>query len=167
MTVRFSQVSRTLPSILADVNHAKVWLRPLISNSSRAFPSLWEPSQAHQSHLVSQSPSYSTAFLVVWQSCLSFNFLWFSLSHSPERQNSQNDTSFLLLLLINTRSSLLARIIIIIIIIIIIYFWRVFNADGFPLESEWHQVSSSLQSSFQYSDRSQHSLHTSSYFQIL
>ena len=48
--------------------------------------------------------------------------------------------------------------IIIIIIIIIIYsleFFTSANADGFSLEFEWQQVSSSLQGSYQYSGRSQ------------
>ena len=48
--------------------------------------------------------------------------------------------------------------IIIIIIIIIIYSLELFTsalADGFSLESEWQQVSSSLQDSSQYSGRSQ------------
>ena len=47
---------------------------------------------------------------------------------------------------------------IIIIIIIIIYSLRVFTsvlADGFSLEFEWQQVSSSLQDSSQYSGCSQ------------
>ena len=54
----------------------------------------------------------------------------------------------------NTASS----IIIIIIIIIIIYSWEFFIsvlADGFSLEFEWQQISSSLQDSSQYSGRSQ------------
>ena len=49
-------------------------------------------------------------------------------------------------------------IIIIIIIIIILLIWEFFIpalADDFTLESEWQQVSSSLQDSSQYSGRSQ------------
>ena len=52
----------------------------------------------------------------------------------------------------------LLRTIIIIIIIIIIYsleFFTSANTDGFSLESEWQQVSSSFQDSSQYSVRSQ------------
>ena len=60
-------------------------------------------------------------------------------------------------------------------IIIIILIWEFFTsafADDFPLESEWQQVSSSLQDFSQYSDRYQQCcsldhLHSSSYFQIL
>ena len=76
---------------------------------------------------------------------------------------------FFFFLLIIIRSGLLAKIrwsvymsiiitIIIIIIIINIYSFRVFTsvlADGFSLEFEWQQVSSSLQDSSQYSGRSQ------------
>ena len=49
-------------------------------------------------------------------------------------------------------------IVIIIIIIIIIHSLELFTsalADGFSLETEWQQVSSSLQDSSQYSGRSQ------------
>ena len=45
-----------------------------------------------------------------------------------------------------------------IIIIIIITLWEFFTSaltDGLSLEFVWQQVSSSLQDSFQYSDRSQ------------
>ena len=45
-----------------------------------------------------------------------------------------------------------------IITIIIIFIWEFFTsalADGFPLESEWQQVSSSLQDSSEYSSWSQ------------
>ena len=64
------------------------------------------------------------------------------------------------------------RIIIIIIIIHLFEFFSSALADGFPLEFEWQQISSSLQDSSQYSGRSQQccsfdSLHQSCYFQIL
>ena len=55
-------------------------------------------------------------------------------------------------------SVVLEDIIIIIIIIIIIYSLEFFTsalANGFLLESEWQQVSSSLEDSSQYSGRSQ------------
>ena len=60
-------------------------------------------------------------------------------------------------------------------IIIILLFWEFFTsalADGFPLESERQQVSTSLGDSSQYSGRSQQyssldGLHSSSYFQLL
>ena len=48
--------------------------------------------------------------------------------------------------------------IIVIVIIIILLFWEFFTsalADGFSLEIEWQQVSSSLQDSSQYYGRSQ------------
>ena len=64
------QVSRTLLNIMTDLNNVIVWmfLAPhLISNPPVLLPSLWEPSQANQSHLISLSPSYSIAFLILWQ----------------------------------------------------------------------------------------------------
>ena len=62
-----------------------------------------------------------------------------------------------------------------IIIIIIIHSLELFTsalADGFSLDSEWQQVSSSLQDSSQYSSRSQYccrlgGLHPSANFQVL
>ena len=47
------------------------------------------------------------------------------------------------------------QVIIIIIIIILVEFFTSTLADGISLEFEWQQVSSSLQDSSQYSDRSQ------------
>ena len=55
------------------------------------------------------------------------------------------------------------------------FFWEFFSpalADGFSLEFEWHQVSSSHQDTSQYSDRSEHCcslyfLYFSSYIQVL
>ena len=80
----FPPVSRTLLSILADLNKAVLWMisiRPPISNSySTPFPSHWRPFQVRKLLLLSPFISYSTAFLVLWQSlstCLSFHFLWF------------------------------------------------------------------------------------------
>ena len=57
----------------------------------------------------------------------------------------------------------------------ILIIWEYFTlalADGFPLESEWQQVFSSLQDASRYSGRCQpccslYSLHSSSYFQVL
>ena len=77
---------------------------------------------------------------------------------------------FLLLLLL-----LLLLLIIIIIIIIVIIPWEFFTsalADGFLLEFEWQQVSSSLRDSSQYSNPSQKgcsmdSLHLCHYYQVL
>ena len=49
-------------------------------------------------------------------------------------------------------------VVVVIIIVIIIYSLEFFpsaNSDGFSLESEWQQVSSSLQYSSRYSGRSQ------------
>ena len=65
----------------------------------------------------------------------------------------------------------LQRIIIIIIIIYSLEFFTSVLADGFSLESEWQQVSSSLQDSSQYSGRLQlfsslDGLHSSANFQV-
>ena len=56
-----------------------------------------------------------------------------------------------------TTTIIIIVIIIIIIIIILLLFWEFFPsalADGFSLEYEWQQVSSSLQDSSQYFGRS-------------
>ena len=72
-----------------------------------------------------------------------------------------------------TSSDILYIIIIIIIIIIIHWeFLRLALADNISLESEYQQVSSSLQDSSQYSGRSYwcssfESLPSSSYFQVI
>ena len=67
---------------------------------------------------------------------------------------------------------ILCPFIIIIIIITPLEFFTSVLADGFSLEFEWQQVSSSLQDSSQYSGRPQHccrldSLYLSANFQVL
>ena len=108
------QVSRTFLSILANLNKAVVWMvsiHSLISSSSSyAFPSHWGLFQVHQLQLVLLSPSCSTGFLVLWQgpsTCLSFCFLWFSLSTRTEKSSIQQVLFFLLII---TRFGLLATI---------------------------------------------------------
>ena len=67
------------------------------------------------------------------------------------------------------------KLIIIIIDIIILFIREFFTlalTDGFPLESEWQQVSSDIQDYSQYFGRFQQrsslgGLHSSSYFQVL
>ena len=69
------------------------------------------------------------------------------------------------------------QILSLLLLLLLFYFtlWEFFisaNADGFPLEFEWQQISSSLQDSSQYSGWSQQcssldSLHPSRYFQVL
>ena len=74
-------VSRTLLSILADLNNTVIWMvttQTPNSNSSSPLPTLWGSFQVHQLQLVSQLPSYSLVFLLfsskVYLFSLSFNF---------------------------------------------------------------------------------------------
>ena len=72
----------------------------------------WELFKVHQLLLVSLSPSYSTAFLVLWQGpsiCQCFHFLLFFLCGLPEWQKSTWQ-KVLFYLLINTRPGLLTGI---------------------------------------------------------
>ena len=74
------QLSRTLLSILADLNNTFVWMvsaRSLISNFFSLFtmPLGLGSFRVHRLRVVSLSPSCSVAFLVLWQglsTCLSF-----------------------------------------------------------------------------------------------
>ena len=77
------QVSRTLLSILADLNNGVVWM--VLSRPT----SLWEPFQVHQLRLVLSSPSCSIAFLASPSICVSFWFVWFSFCGPLEWQNSR------------------------------------------------------------------------------
>ena len=92
-TAKSFQVSRTLLSILTDLNNAVIWMAsvyPPIPYSSVPFPRLWGPFQEDHLQLVSPSPSCSTVLLiysVLWQGpniSLSFNFLLFSLCATPK-----------------------------------------------------------------------------------
>ena len=63
------QVTRTLRNILTDLNDAVVWMVaacPLISNASSHLNKPLGIFQAYLLQLVSLSPSYSIAFLVLW-----------------------------------------------------------------------------------------------------
>ena len=60
------QVSRTLLSILANLNNAVVWIIsiiPLISNSSSLFPSILGPFQVRQLQMVSPLPHVLQLYL--------------------------------------------------------------------------------------------------------
>ena len=78
---RVSQVSRTLPSILADLNNAVVWIAftsTLISKCFNPFTNLCRVSYVYQPHLVLLSSSSSIVF---FSSPGSYNYLsLFSLS---------------------------------------------------------------------------------------
>ena len=138
------QVSRSLLSILANLNNAVVWMvlaYSLISSSSSLLPSLWRLFQVHLLQLVSLSPSCSIVFFnsLTRSKYILLFFVFFGF-------HSINFTP-----------------------------WEFFTSvlsDCLSLESEWPQVSSSLQNSSQCFGWSQQCcsldcLHSSSYFQIL
>ena len=65
---KFSQVFRTLLSILTDLDNAVVWIIftcPLVSMSFSPFTKILEIFQVHQIQLVSLSPSCSIVFICV------------------------------------------------------------------------------------------------------
>ena len=113
------------------------------------FPDLGNRPKRPQQQLVSLPPSWCTASLVAWQGPSIFSLsLIFPLWSARTAKFIRLRVHFLL---ISTRFGFPAKIIIIIIIIIIL-FWEFFTpalADGFSLESEWPQVSSSDQDSSQ------------------
>ena len=136
------QVSRTLLSILADLNNAVVWMvstHPLISNS---FSPCINP-------LVTVPRALITIILIVTFMCHSF-------FNSLARSTCLSFFSFSFNFTLGsagTAKSTIKQIIIIIVIIIRVFIPAL--ADGFTLEFEWQQISSSLQDSSQYSSRSQ------------
>ena len=72
---KFPQVIRTLPSILANLNVAAVWMFTILSWVS-SFSSPFFSS--HQLHVVLPWPTCSTVFSVFWQgpsTCLYFCFI--------------------------------------------------------------------------------------------
>ena len=90
---KFPQVTRTLLSILTDLNNDIEWIVVIcltISNSSSPLSKLWGTVQARQLELVYLSSSDSSTFLSLWQvpgTCRSFSFLFFS-PYGPLRQYS-------------------------------------------------------------------------------
>ena len=137
-----SQVTRTLLSILVVLSNAVIWIvstRPPTSKSSRPFnnPSVTVP----------KAPiTISTIVTYMFHSF--FNFF------AKSRYLSFFSHSFRFILWsVGTAKSTILQIIIIIIVISCEFFTPAL-ADGFPLDSEWQQVSSSLQNFSQYSDRS-------------
>ena len=159
----------TLLSILAYLNNAVVWMvsNILLFLSFLVYLSiLWRLFQVHQLQLVSPSHSFFIVFFLfpsqVPRIHLSFRFLLIL------RCDLQSPLfgKFSTFLLIITRSVRLGKIrgsicflksFIIITSIIIPLFWEFFKlalADGFSLEFEWQQISSSLWYSSMYSGRS-------------
>ena len=110
------QVSRTLLSILADLN-AVVWVvsaRSPISNSSNLLP---KPQGIVLSLAmtigITSTHMFRSFFLALWQvlsTCLSFRFLWVSLCTQPGRQSLQYVRSSHSLLSITSSSGLVAEI---------------------------------------------------------
>ena len=136
------QVSRTLLSILVDLNNAVVWMvsaRPLISKSSNLSTKLLVtvPSAPITIGITVTFMLHSCFNSQARSRYLSFFSLSFSFTCSqPERQSS-----------LFVRFSLL-----------LFTPWEIFTSasvDGLSLEIEWKQVSSSLQDSSQYSSSSQ------------
>ena len=86
---QFPQVSRSLLSILSDINNAAIrmiLIRHQILNTSSPLTNHLGPIQMHQLQLVSPLLSWSIAFLVLWldlSTCLSFSFLCFSTGSQP------------------------------------------------------------------------------------
>ena len=134
------QISRTLLSILADLNNAVVWMVstcPLISKSSCSTPLIIGRTFISLLHSFFQFSKMVqvviSLFLFLWSVGTAKSTIWHVLFF------------FLLLLLSITRSGRLAEIrwsvcISLIIIIIIIYaleFFTSASADGLSLEFEW------------------------------
>ena len=129
---KFPHVSRTLLSILAVLNNAVVWMvstRPPTSKSSSPF----------NNHLVIvPKASITIGIIVTFMSHSFFN----SLARSRYLTFFSHSFSFILwsvlLSLFTPREFFISAL-----------------ADGHSLESEWQQVSTSLQDSSHYSGRSQ------------
>ena len=88
-------VSRTLLSILANLNIAVFWMVsvfPLVSNSSRlSSKSFGTPPCALITISITVIFMFPSFFSSLARTCLSFHFLLFSLSDSLERQNQLYD----------------------------------------------------------------------------
>ena len=98
-----SQVSRTLLSILADLNNVVVWMvsiLPLISTSSSLFYKACGDHSKHTNYnCYHDHPHVPEFFVVLWQdpsTYLSFCFLLFSLCGLPDQQNPPDDKFFFL-----------------------------------------------------------------------
>ena len=155
------QVSWILLIVLADFNYAVVWFvssRLLISKSSSACTNPWMtvPSAPVTIGIAVTFKLYSFFSSLPGFRYLSLSAGSFLLTISILVVWSRLDDPFLLLLLLFTPLEFFTSVL----------------ADGFSLEFEWQQVSSSLQDSSKYSGRPQqccrlHSLYPSANFQVL
>ena len=145
------QFFRTLFSCLAVLNNAVVWMvftRPPTSKSSSPFnnPFVTVPKTPITIGKIVTFMSYSFFQFSSKVEVLILLFSFFPF-YSVVWRNTKTDNFANSLFFVDYYM-----------VIVIIYSFRVFTsvlADGFSLEFEWQQVSSSLQDSFQDSSRSQ------------
>ena len=143
---KFPQVSRTPLSILTVLNNVVVWMvstHPPTSKSSRPFSYSskrtnynWYNCHFHVTQFF-QCPGKVVVLILL------FGFLQFYSVVSRDSKIDNFASSLFLLIII--RSGLFT----------LLEFFTSVLVDGFSLEFEWQQVSSSLQDSSQYSGRSQ------------
>ena len=133
------QVSRTLLSIQANLNNVVVYVVSILLPISNTFSLFLKALRTVPSGLSTTGITVAiTAFSVLSQDpsiCPSFRFLSFSFCSPVEWQNPLDNIFYHFI------------------------FWEFFTsvfADGFSVESEWHQVSSGFKDSSQYSGRCQH-----------
>ena len=134
-----SQVSRTLQRTLADLKEAVFWMvstRPLISKSSCPSTS---PLVTVPSAPITIDITVPFIFQIFFNSQASFSSSFsFTRWSAGTAKPTIRQVLLLLVLLLFTPLEFLTSVL----------------ADGFSLEFEWQQVSSSLQNSSQYSGRS-------------
>ena len=104
------KVSRTLLSILADLNNAVVWVVSalLISNFSSPHPKPLESFRVHRLQSVLPSTSCSIPLLVVWKgpsTYLSFRFLYFifTLRSTRTTKSTIQQVAFIIIIIYSFR----------------------------------------------------------------
>ena len=164
------QVSRTLLSMLVVFSNVVVWMvstHPLTSKSSSPFsnPLVTIPNAPNIIGIIVTCMFYSFFNSLASPRYLTFFLHSFSLILWSAGTAKSTILQVLFLLLIIIKSSLLAVIrwsvcmlkSLLLLLLLLFTPLEIFTsvlADGFSLEFEWHQVSSSLQDSFQDSCRS-------------
>ena len=142
------QVYRNLLDILADLNNPVVWMvsiRPPISSSSSPISKpLWTVPSVPITTSITVTFRFRRFLVLYWgtSTCLSFHFLWFSLCCLLRRLSP-----------LQCKLLLLSSLLLLLLFTPLEFFTSVL-ADGFSLEFEWQQVSSSLQNWSQDSSRS-------------